>query len=257
MLLGDSGGNSGLRQVVQTTRWTPALGGEELSRRYRQALGLPAAAAYPVQPPGASTLGAWSDFSLATLGFVPSATAASLPRWQDFLERRYGTAGRFQAAYAAAGASPAASFAAIPLPAVLPKDGAPLLDWFQFEGIVLQVARSAHRFTVLLKAPDNDFSGDKHRALQLLATRVVNLQKPAHTTFDVKFFWQMFQLGAARLGADTLLDQPRGLPAMRLGQGYAGESYLSPNFPQDASSRQVLGRDPISSQNTSWQEGTS
>ena len=38
-------------------------------------------------------------------------------------------------------------------PTSLPADGAPLLDWFQFESVVLPMQRKAHRFTVLLPWP--------------------------------------------------------------------------------------------------------
>jgi hypothetical protein len=75
------------------------------------------------------------------------------------------------------------------------------------------------------------------------------LEKPAHTVFDVKFYWAMFRIGEARLELDTLIDQgsraPQLLPRLILGQGFVGESYLGPPVPEDASDRYILGRNPL------------
>ena len=63
--------------------------------------------------------------------------------------------------------------------------------------------------------------------------------------FDVKFYWAMFRVGAARLNYDTVLDTgsraPELLSPAVLGQGYLAESYLTDN--RDLSGRMVLGRD--------------
>jgi hypothetical protein len=60
--------------------------------------------------------------------------------------------------------------------------------------------------------------------------------------FDVKFYWAMFRVGAARLGFDTLLDvgsrAPELLSPMVLGQGYLAESYLADY--RDRTGRQIL-----------------
>ena len=82
-----------------------------------------------------------------------------------------------------------------------------------------------------------------------LSRRVVELEKPAHTVFDVKFYWAIFRVGEARLQVDTLIDQgsraPQLLPKLILGQGFVGQSYLAPPVPEDATDRLILGRDSL------------
>jgi len=71
------------------------------------------------------------------------------------------------------------------------------------------VAAAAHRFTVLLphrlqtnaSTVDNAVTGEALR----MAERIIELEKPAHTWFEIKEYWNMFRVGEARLGLDTLL----------------------------------------------------
>jgi hypothetical protein len=70
----------------------------------------------------------------------------------------------------------------------------------------------------------------EHQQRLDLARRIIDLEKPSHAVFDVKFYWAMFRVGEARLGYDTLLGQGSRLtefmrPAI-LGQGHLGESYM-------------------------------
>ena len=149
------------------------------------------------------------------LGFVPELPDRA--RWQAFLSRRH------------AGAAPSEP------PAALPSDGATLLDWFQFQSVVLAMVRKAHRFTVLLPWPLHvvDGAGNEldHVQLRELARRIVDLQKPAHAVFDVRFFWAAFRVGEARLGDDTLLASGSRVPELVepavLGRDYVGTSYLA------------------------------
>jgi phage tail-like protein len=178
--------------------------------------------------------------------FIASAPAAGDARqWQDFLARRYRRANALNDVYQTAWPG----FDLIPLPDELPMDGLPLRDWYQFEAVVMRMKQAAHRFTVLLPVPASlAFDPAEHQRRLDLASRIIDLEKPAHTIFDVKFYWAMLRVGEARLQLDTLLDTgsraPQLLPKMILGQGFVGESYL-PHVPEDASNRYVLGRDPL------------
>jgi phage tail-like protein len=167
-------------------------------------------------------------------------------RWQDFLARRYRRAGAMNQLYN----TNWTGFELAPLPETLPADGAPLQDWFQFESLVLPMRAKAHRFAVLLPSPATaTFNLDEHQRNMELARRIVELEKPAHTVFEVKFYWAMFRLGESRLGGDTLLDRgsrsPQLMPKMILGGGYLGEGWLAPTTAEGAATRQVIGRDKL------------
>lgn len=181
------------------------------------------------------------------LDFI-TETAQSSPRrryWQNFLALRYHRVGSLNDAYG----THWPSFEVVSLPEELPADGAPLRDWYQFESVVLPMRDAAHRFTVLLpmraSADPEDVEGLRR---QSLAERVVNLEKPAHTTFDIKFYWELFRLGEARLGEDTLINlggrAPQLMTPLTLGRGRLAESYITARQATPAD-RQVLGRDPL------------
>jgi phage tail-like protein len=184
------------------------------------------------------------------LSFVSDSNPASTPRgrlsWQDFLARRYRRIKALNDAYGTRWTS----FNVVSLPEELPPDGAPLRDWYQFEGVVMQMQRTAHRFTVLLPVPVSlAFSPEEHQLRMDLSRRIIELEKPAHTVFDVKFYWSIFRVGEARLELDTFIEQgsrtPQLLPKLILNQGFVGQSYLAPPVPEDASDRLILGRDSL------------
>ena len=197
----------------------------------------------PDQPKVATALADWQDFVLDP---QPAQTPVARRLWQDFLARRYRRIKALNQTYGTSWTS----FEVVSLPDELPADGSPLLDWFQFEGVVMQMQRTAHRFTVLLPVPlALAFSPEEHQRRLALSRRIIDLEKPAHTVFDVKFYWAMFRLGEARLQLDTVIDQgsraPQLLPQLVLGQGFVGESYLAAPANESANDRYVLGRDPL------------
>jgi phage tail-like protein len=185
----------------------------------------------------------WEDFAIESAS-SPSHVARGL--WQDFLARRYRRIKGLNQIYGTGWSS----FEFVPLPDQLPLDGAPLADWFQFESVVVRMQRAAHRFTVLLPVPLSlAFNPEEHQRRLELSRRIIDLEKPAHTVFDVKFYWAMFRIGEARLQFDTVIAQgsraPQLLPEFVVGEGFIGEGYLGPPVPEDACDRSILGRDPL------------
>jgi phage tail-like protein len=244
VVFGDPTGALAPRLVEQQARWQPSQGSEALHALYRESLSLSAGDVYPVKRPAGAEGKAWEAFSRSVLGFVPQVTGASdAAAWESFLARRYRHLDALRAAYK----TQPASFADVKLPQSLPAGGEALNDWYQFESVVVAMRRAAHRFTVLLPMRQTDtFDAAEHRNLSDLARRVVELEKPAHTTFDIKFYWAMFRLGEVRLGDDTVLDLGSRAPGlmrpMLLGEEHLAESYLAPAHPQNVRERNVLGR---------------
>jgi phage tail-like protein len=224
--------------------WTPEQGGAELNRRWTAGGG---SGVFPSSPPATATA-AWQQFSTRELGFVPAGSEA-LALWQAFLSRRYRRIAAYNAAYGAA----LASFESPPWPVALPRDGAPLRDWYDFHVVVLATLSNAHRFTVLVPvSPGADPNSAAEQKRRELALRVVELEKPAHTACEVKYYWALFRTGSARLGDDTVLGQgsrdPRLMRPGVLGQAFAGESYLAAGHPRSVRNRVVLDQGNCSSQ---------
>ncbi len=166
-------------------------------------------------------------------------------RWQDFLARRYQSVAKFNEAYGTLWAA----FEVASLPEGLPPDGSPLHDWYQFEGIALPMHEGAHRFTVLLPMRNSAaFDSDEEQLRHSFARRIINLEKPAHTIFDMKYYWELFRIGEARLGEDTLIDlgsrAPQLMSSLILGHGHLAETYL-PARRQIPGDRAVLGREQL------------
>jgi phage tail-like protein len=148
-------------------------------------------------------------------------------RWQDFLARRYRRIERLKVAHGAAWPS----FDLVALPDTLPVSSAGQTDWFQFEGELLAMHRTAHRFSVLL--PIDSVVADPYVLEERLglARRIVELEKPAHTVFDVRFYWAFNRVGEARLGLDTQIGAgsraPELIPDAVVGQAYLGASFVA------------------------------
>src|SRR5262249_8918965 len=190
-LLQDTAIDSGLPTKLQTAAWTPSQGADDLDQRYQQSLKLTADKQYPLSLSTDDALySQWKDFSMGTLGMVPSKPDAGSELWTTFLRSRYGVLSALNAAYR----SSYARFEDVPFPSALPRQPQPLLDWYQFQGMLLMQA-VAHQFTVYLPMPLADAQDTQaHKAKFDLARRVVALEKPAHTMFEIKFYWAFFRL---------------------------------------------------------------
>jgi phage tail-like protein len=172
---------------------------------------------WPTQPGYAED---WATFNtLADGGWVRA-------RWHDFLARRYRRIERLNRAHRTSWPR----FAVVAVPDMLPETAAARTDWLQFERLVLGLHRTAHRFSVLLPVADVASEPHELEARLGLARRIVELEKPAHTVFDVRFYWAFFRVDEARLGLDTLLGTgsraPELIPAAVLGRAYMGASFV-------------------------------
>jgi len=101
---------------------------------------------------------------------------------------------------------------------------------------------SAHRFSVFI--PRSPGSNDTRRLD--LARRIVALEKPAHTIFDVDYYWSWFRLGEARLGEDTVVDLGSRSPALfapfQIDRTRLGAAWLTPDAARLAPGRTILCR---------------
>jgi phage tail-like protein len=185
----------------------------------------------------------WTDFVLQSAQ-LNAGTRQDL--WQSFLARRYRSVDTLNAAYGTSWTT----FTQILVPQTLPANSGALRDWFQFESVVMAMHQTAHKFAVLLPVAASDMNNLDARQAQLaLAQRVIELEKPAHTMFEVKFYWALFRVGAARLGLDTLVGlgsrAPELLTPMVLNRGFLSESVLAPTPPKDIPGRFLVGTDGI------------
>ena len=99
-------------------------------------------------------------------------------------------------------------------------------------------AATAHRFAVLV--PET-LSSD----IRTMVSRIVDLEKPAHTDYEVRRYWDYFRVGEARLGFDTILGQDARFMPMVLGQSALLDGYLAYPPPANAPDRVVLDRDRL------------
>jgi phage tail-like protein len=101
-----------------------------------------------------------------------------------------------------------------------------------------RVATSAHRFDVLIPA------GMSPDALAMIE-RIVAVNKPAHTSYTVRGYYDLFIVGQARLGVDTQLGADPSFSPMVLGQGYLAGTYLGFPHPFELPDRIVIDRDRV------------
>jgi phage tail-like protein len=96
----------------------------------------------------------------------------------------------------------------------------------------------AHNFSVLV--PEG-LSAEEAAMVE----RITNLEKPAHSAFDVRRFWDFFRVGETRLGIDTVLGEDSRFQKMVVGRSYLAEGYLYPPHPMDVAARVIADRDRV------------
>lgn len=252
--------------ATSETSWTPAQGSEPLNVRFRcylqtqyatinalnqawstnfsnfddPSLALPAS-----QPTQSMQAQDWKRFLRDAIGFtyVP-VSSSDLSSYQVFLTQRYATITALNSAYSLTGTNAWTSFSSITLPSTLPSGGLQLQDWILFVAVALPIQRNAHRFTVLIPVSLMDTPEAQETRLAV-AQYVTNIEKPAHTSFDVQLYWALFRAGEARLGLDTLLGPGSRFTGLILGRGYLSGGNLAPVEPILAKDRKRLGPRPI------------
>jgi len=96
----------------------------------------------------------------------------------------------------------------------------------------------AHRFSVLTP---QGMSAEE----EAMIGRIINLEKPAHTQFEVRRFWDAFRIGEIRLGMDTVVGPESRFAPIIVGQHYLADGYLVPHHPMDVRERYVSDRDGL------------
>jgi len=94
----------------------------------------------------------------------------------------------------------------------------------------------AHRFAVLIP---EDLTPEE----EAMVRRIVTLEKPAHTLFEVRRYWDYYRVGEARLGLDTLLGESSRFTPLLLGRDYLAEGFLAADHPFSATERLTIHAD--------------
>jgi len=187
----------------------------------------------------------WQIFTRDFLGFTYAEVSnEDLALYQEFLARRYQQTSRFNSAHGLLGDFMRTEFSNISLPNELPRNTTALTDWIEFVSLVLPIKEQAHQFTVLLPTALGELPSTMERR-KAQVEEIVKREKPAHTDFEVKFFWALFQIGSARLGLDTSLGEGSRFVAMVLGANFLGQSFLAESHPWSVVDRSVVGRERL------------
>lgn len=101
-----------------------------------------------------------------------------------------------------------------------------------------EIRAAAHRFSVLVPEGLSQAEAD-------MVERIILMEKPAHTAFDVRRFWDYFRVGEARLGIDTALGEDGRFLPIILGGDYLSEGYLESAHPMNVTERTVSDRDAM------------
>lgn len=106
----------------------------------------------------------------------------------------------------------------------------------QPQSLAEAIHEAAHRFSVL--APE-DLSAEE----AAMVDKIVKLEKPAHTLYDLRRFWDYFLVGQVRLGIDTVLGEDSRFLPIILGRDYLSEGYLESAHPMQVAERAISDRD--------------
>jgi phage tail-like protein len=273
VLVGDPSDVMGPGSTTALSSWSPALGAEPLHQRYRAFLatryqsieplneawdrtGADAFTAFEdprlrlpaLAPCSGDERAAWTEFVSASIGFTyvtPEAGADVL--YRRYLARLYRQPSELNQAYGYSGGS-ALTFWADVTPKIwlarlkqsIPAGGPALRDWIRFVSAVLPRERKAHHFTVLIPVRPDEAPEEQQRKAGV-ARRITEIEKPAHTTFDVKLYFALFRVGEARLGTDTVLGPGSRFAAVLLGTTALASGYLSYVPPWSVTGRMVAG----------------
>ena len=97
---------------------------------------------------------------------------------------------------------------------------------------------TAHRFSVLVP---EDLGAEE----AAMVKKIVELEKPAHTVYDLRRFWDFFLVGQVRLGIDTVLGEDSRFLPIILGRDALAEGYLEAAHPMNVVERIVSDRDRL------------
>jgi phage tail-like protein len=274
VVLGDPTELLGPGSTTNLSDWTPTRGAEPLHaqfraflrRRYTGAINDlndawgttfvsfddPSLRLAAVRPAAGRRGSDWQRFVEAEIGFTYAVVSdADEPLFREFLARRYGQPAAVNEAYGLDAALLLTTFEDVKtrlwdaqLRQSLPDGGTRLRDWIQFVSIVVPTARAAHRFTVLVPVGLDD-SPEQQRERRELARRIAEIEKPAHTAFDVRLYWGLFRVGEARVGLDTLIGPGSRSVGLVLDRGLLGESHLGFAEPWNAADRFIVGREAV------------
>jgi phage tail-like protein len=105
---------------------------------------------------------------------------------------------------------------------------------------VTEAFDGSHRFTIYLTADPRVPPLDPD-----LVRQVVELERPAHTQYEIKPEWAAFRVSSARVGLETVLAGSGRLAGLVLGQGALGETCLAARPPWDLPGQAVVGREQV------------
>jgi phage tail-like protein len=281
VVLGDPTDVTAPGAITSGGSWTPSLGSGPIDQLFRSflsaeyggiaALNLawnqtftgfddPSLHFPAIQPASAAQAADWSQFVAADLGFTYAlVTNSDEPAYQSFLMARYQKVAALNTAYGLTGGAALGNFAAVgstlwpQLATALPASGVFLQDWILFVSVVLPTQQNAHRFSVIVPVQLTDSAATQSQR-HTVAQRIAQMEKPAHTDFDVKMYWAAFRVGQSRVGIESVIGPSSRFAAVLLGQSTLGVSDLDFVVPWSVRGRLVVGRDQFQQQIGHWRE---